>query len=257
MTRRKTREVQGGDDWEMVVHHLARAFPYPPTPDLAGRVEEGLLTRPARRAARRRTAWVALIVLLALGVLLAVPKVRASVLHFLRIGAIQINLDHEQRPAPATLPPLAIPGAPGAQLAGETTLDNVREQVDFPIRLPAYPRDLGAPKHVYLQDFGGPLVVLVWVEKADPSRARLSLHILGPGVVAMKGAPQIIAQTTVHRQPALWTEGPYMLIYSPHGANMAELVEGHVLLWEEDGLTYRLETDLSLEEARRIAESLQ
>jgi len=257
MTRRKRRESHGGDDWETVVHHLARAFPYPPTPDLAGRMEEALPTRPARRAVRWRTALVTLIGLLALAALLAVPKVRASVLHFLRIGAVQINLDHEQRAAPATLPPLVIPGAPGAQLAGETTLDNVRAKVDFPIRLPTYPRDLGTPDHVYLQDFGGPLVVLVWVDKADPSRAKLSLHILGPGVAAMKGEPQTIARTTVHGRPALWTEGPYMLVYASQGYSMSQLVEGYVLLWEEDGLTYRLETDRSLEESRRIAESLQ
>jgi hypothetical protein len=190
-------------------------------------------------------------------VLLAVPRVRAEVLHFLRIGAIQINLDRGQPPPTVALPALVIPGAPDARLAGETTLDNARSALDFPIRLPTYPRDLGQPDHVYLQDLGGPLVVLVWVDKTDPSRARLSLHVLGPGVAAMKGAPQTIARATVHGQPALWTEGPYMLMYVPQGYSMSWLIEGHVLLWEEDGLTYRLETDLSLEEARRIAESLK
>jgi hypothetical protein len=35
------------------------------------------------------------------------------------------------------------------------------------------------------------------------------------------------------------------------------LVQGHVLIWAEGGLTYRLESGLLLEEALRIAESLQ
>jgi hypothetical protein len=35
------------------------------------------------------------------------------------------------------------------------------------------------------------------------------------------------------------------------------LIEGNVLIWTEGDLTYRIETDLSLEEAIRIAESLQ
>jgi hypothetical protein len=35
------------------------------------------------------------------------------------------------------------------------------------------------------------------------------------------------------------------------------LIKGHVLIWEQEEITYRLETDLPLEEAVRVAESLQ
>jgi hypothetical protein len=35
------------------------------------------------------------------------------------------------------------------------------------------------------------------------------------------------------------------------------LINGHVLIWEEGNITYRLETALPLEEAIKIAESLQ
>jgi hypothetical protein len=35
------------------------------------------------------------------------------------------------------------------------------------------------------------------------------------------------------------------------------LLEGGTLVWEADGVTYRLETRLTLEEAIRIAESLR
>jgi hypothetical protein len=35
------------------------------------------------------------------------------------------------------------------------------------------------------------------------------------------------------------------------------LIDGHVLIWTDGNLTYRLETDLSLEEALKVAESLQ
>jgi hypothetical protein len=34
-------------------------------------------------------------------------------------------------------------------------------------------------------------------------------------------------------------------------------VEGRTLLWQQDGITYRLESHLTLEEARELAESLQ
>jgi hypothetical protein len=251
-SRLNTPESDLGEEWETTVQNTARAFPYPPTPDLARRIDEWWLAARAQRAAHLRRAWVALAVLVLLAALLAVPDVRASVLRILRIGAIEINLDNT-----STLPPLVIPGAPGWALAGETTLEAARAAVDFPIRLPSYPPELGAPERVYLQDFSGPLVVLVWVDPHDPSRARLSLHILGPGVFAGKGAPDSVVQTTVGGQPALWTDGPYLLVYAPGREEMLSLVTGHVLLWEQDRLTYRLETDLSLEEARHIAESLR
>jgi hypothetical protein len=34
-------------------------------------------------------------------------------------------------------------------------------------------------------------------------------------------------------------------------------VDGNTLIWEEQGITYRLESNLSLEEAVKIAESLE
>jgi hypothetical protein len=38
---------------------------------------------------------------------------------------------------------------------------------------------------------------------------------------------------------------------------MRRLVEGNTLIWEANGITYRLESHLSLEDALRIAESLK
>jgi hypothetical protein len=251
MTHRHPLDSDQGQDWETVVQQAARAFPYPPTPDLAARLADRVPLR--QRPVRLRRAWIALIALLLAAALWAVPEVRASVRHLLRLGAVQINLDDDT--PPVTLPPLVVPGAPGLQ--GETTLDAARAAVDFPIRLPSYPSDLGAPDHVYLQDFGGPLIVLVWVDPDDPSRARLSLHILGPGVFAGKGAPTSVESTSVDGRPALWTTGPYMLAVVGQRSAMVSLVEGHVLIWEADRLTYRLETNLSLEEARHIAEALK
>ncbi len=35
------------------------------------------------------------------------------------------------------------------------------------------------------------------------------------------------------------------------------MIDGHVLIWKKSSLTYRLETDLSLKEAIKIAESLE
>jgi hypothetical protein len=67
----------------------------------------------------------------------------------------------------------------------------------------------------------------------------------------------VIAQTTVNGQPAVWAEGPYILRVRNGYIDERRLIEGHVLIWKEGDVTYRLETDLSLEEAVKIAESLK
>ena len=48
-------------------------------------------------------------------------------------------------------------------LKGKTSLPAARARVDFPIRLPTYPPDLGSPDGVFLQDINGAVVVLVWL----------------------------------------------------------------------------------------------
>jgi hypothetical protein len=38
---------------------------------------------------------------------------------------------------------------------------------------------------------------------------------------------------------------------------LTRLIEGHVLIWENGNITYRLETALDLKEAVKVAESLK
>jgi hypothetical protein len=145
-------------------------------------------------------------------------------------------------------------------LAGETTLAEAQEQSGFPIRLPSYPAGLGSPDRIFFQNIGGPAVVLVWLDPNQPEWVRLSLHQLGPGTFADKGNPGSIQETTVNGRQALWTEGPYILQFwrgNRVDYDMRRLVTGRVLIWVEGEVTYRLETDLPLEEAVRVAESLQ
>jgi hypothetical protein len=157
-------------------------------------------------------------------------------------------------------PATASPAPAFIDLIGETTLEGARIRAPFPILLPSYPDDIGLPDQVYLQNAGGVLVVLVWLQPGSTDQVRLSLHILGEGVSASKGPLEEIAITDVHGQRAVWTTGPYLLLYRVGNRpemDFGTLVEGHVLVWESDGLTYRMETDLSMEEAVKIAESLQ
>ncbi len=251
----------------------ARALPYPPTPDLAAIFRGALPARPAARrrpplSARLGWAVAAILLVLLLG-LLAVPAVRAGVLEFLRIGAVRIHLVAPATPTPAptvtgtpppTPTPTATPLASVLDLAGQTTLADARVRAGFAIGLPTYPADLGEPDEVFLQDLDGSAVVLVWLEPNQPTQVRLSLHILSSSVLVdklLKQNPPGFEFTQVNGQQAVWTTGPYLIVARNGNYTQTRLVTGHVLIWTAGRLTYRLETDLPLDEAVRIAESIQ
>jgi hypothetical protein len=73
----------------------------------------------------------------------------------------------------------------------------------------------------------------------------------------VKQQPPEVETTDVNGRIAVWTTGPYVLMTQLGWLVEFRLVEGHVLIWADGPLTYRLETDLSLDEAVRIAESLR
>jgi hypothetical protein len=256
-----------------IENQLKRAgsdFIYPSTPDIAAQVMLKVeRTRPARERRRVRIAWAAGIVILVLITLMAVPPVRAQILEFLRFGAVRIFLS---TPTPAPTQTI-IPGTPTPaptttptplssflDLSGETSLAQSQQEASFPILLPTYPPDLGPPDKVFFQNAGGPTVILVWLQPGEPSQVRMSLVLLGPGSFAGKLLPEKVTDTTVAGEDALWLQGDHTLILrrgDDSTGNVELMVNANVLLWMEGDVTYRLETSLSLDEARRIAESLK
>ena len=255
---------------EEYLRRWSQGFPYPATPDIAGSVARRL-EREARPASllRPRLAWGVATLILLLGATLAIPPVRAQVLEWLQVGAIRIILSQPTpTPTPVATHPLAqagIPTAPStprpypslADLPGETSLAEAQSRLRFPIPLPAYPADLGEPDRVFLQNLGGQAVLLVWMDPEELERIRLDLLLMGPGAFGEKFAPPVIAETSVNGQPALWTEGPHTLYLGGMYQQVPLVVQANVLIWTEGEVTYRLETDLPLEEAVRIAESLE
>jgi len=216
------------NNWEAHLKSTAQAFLYPPTPNVAQAVMQRLALRgQARRRALGRLGWVTLVLaVIGVAITLAVPTVRAAVLEFLQIGAVRILL----APPTATSPPpllspssASLPPIPTSQqtfddkislldLAGETSLDEARTSVDFPIRLPAYPASLGLPDDVYMQDLGAPVVVLVWSSPEDHGKAWLSLHIIPSGSYTLeKVQPRVVQGATVNGLPAVWAEDPNLL----------------------------------------------
>lgn len=240
--------------FESQVRQAARALPYPPTPDLAG-------ARARRSTPRlrllRRPGWALVVILALLAGLLAVPPVRAALREVLQIGAVRIWLV-EPTPTPTATRPQPTPTSMVSvlQLSGATTLAEAQAEAPFPIRLPTFPPNLGEPDYVFLQNLDGVAVILVWMQDDQSNQVRLSLHLLSSDVIAWKMGPRRVTETTVGGQPAVWAEGPYVLSLRNGTWEPRQLVSGHVLIWQADDVTYRLESDLTLDEAVRVAESL-
>ena len=242
----------------------AATLQYPPTPNVAGAVRRRLRKdAPVKRLhTGPRLAWVAVALALAVFILLAVPEVRAGLIEFFQIGIVRIfpvapTATRLPAGAPVVTPrptPTPIPSV--LDLYGETALADAQKQAPFPIKLPTYPADLGQPDQVFSQFLGGSVVVLVWFDES--AKVSLALHIIENDSFAIeKIQPRLVERTIVNGRPAIWAEGPYMVQIRNGDYDARRLIEGHVLIWSEGGVTYRLETDLPMDEAVKIAESLE
>jgi hypothetical protein len=75
------------------------------------------------------------------------------------------------------------------------------------------------------------------------------------------GPSATLEVVTVNGAPAYWIEGPshFFGYVDPRGTNQVQdlRLASNVLLWEQDGLTFRLEASLTQEEAIAVAESVR
>jgi hypothetical protein len=251
---------------------ISKGLDYPRTPDIAGSVMKRIRSSTRPRFISRRLAWTLTIILILCSSLLLIPPARAAIIEFIQIGVVRIfrgeptPLPPPTAESPSGMTPLTpTPAATSSSLipilrniAGEATLEEAQRIVRFPILLPSYPPDLGNPDHVFVQNPDGAMVVLVWLDPQDPKQVLMSLHFIPTGSwVIDKRKPVVIQETTVNGQRAIWTVGPYPLKLSNGDIQFTRLIDGHVLIWADGDVTYRLETDLALDEALKIAESLQ
>jgi hypothetical protein len=239
------------EQWELKVQATAVTFPYPPTPDLTDGVRARLSVR-QQVAPRRSLAWAIGLLLLLAAALFSVPQVRATVAEMFRLGAITFVVRPEAAAAPtanATLPPLT-----DSILASLTplSLTEARAHLAAPLRLPTYPADLGLPDDVYAS---GETAVFLWRDPQQPAAVRLSLYQIEVEDFATK-AVEMVQATAVNGREAFWLAGPHFFRLADGRYEAWLFVEGHVLIWWEGDVTYRLEGAASLDEAIRIAESL-
>lgn len=253
------------NEFEKQLIDISKGMDYPPTPDIAGFVSARLRPAKSPRVISKTWAWSLTIVLILLLSLLLIPPARAAILEFIQIGIVRIfpqPTEPTAEPITTATPQTQTPQTPTPNatllfletIAGKTTLADAQAKVNYPILLPA---DMGEPDYVYIQDADGDMTILVWLDPQNPQTVLLSLHFIPDGSWAItKVSPTVIEETTVNGVRAIWAVGQYPLKFSNGDLEFTRIVNGNVLIWADDIITYRLETDMSLEEAIQIAESL-
>jgi hypothetical protein len=239
---------------ERALAELGRELEVPPVPDLVPVVLARI--EPQRAALLRPRRWVLVVaatVLAALLATLAIPDARSALLRILRIGGEQIVLVD-------ALPEVTGPAGPAleATLGTRTTIDRARRGAGFDLR------ELETqPDRVYLGDRG-----TVWFLYGMPSRVRLlvaqtPLHSVNELLFLKKLASPGTRVEEVDVDGArgfLLTGEPHFVLLVDQAGEVVEetaRLARDVLVWERDGVAYRLEGDFTRDEAVELARSLR
>src|SRR3990172_3332758 len=241
-----------------MLERAAASVQYPSTPQLRARVLARIAAPPIE-ARERRPAWAlpalaaAISLVAAAGASLAVPGSREAIADF--FGIEGSKLEPLPRPPVGTTPtPFPTPQDIDSG-AVPSSLEQARTRA-FDPALPGRQQ----PDAVYLVQYGVATGVILRFADFD------LWEVDGDGAFEGgfgKGAPAgvTITDTTVNGHPARWIGGgPHFVeYYDADGHRVSETartVERNTLIWRTDFALYRLETDLSLEDALAIAESL-
>jgi hypothetical protein len=195
---------------------------------------------------------------------LAVPAARTTVAEWLGLRGVEISF------VPEAPTPAGTPAGAALRLGRPIGLDEVRARVPFPVLTPSLP-ELGAPDEVYLdQTVPRGQVALVYRPRPGLPQAATGVGLLltqfrgdveRPLAQKGVGPGTSLQSVTVSGTTGFWIEGgPHFFMYRDAAGNIREetlRLAGNVLLWERDGVTYRLESSLPRDEALRIAESLR
>lgn len=283
-------------EFEKLENALVRAgreVNFPATPPLAARVREEVSRAPAREEEMRRTVrprfWLSLTaaMLVALGLLFALPGAREAVAQFLGLRGLRIFYASptptvtptaasslaatvpasvaitpvpqvKATPRPSTTPTIHPPA-----LCCETTLAEAQKRARFKLLVPPGP----PPDRVYYQNVfdNGEQVVMVFGDPASPRFTLYQAQRWIYGKLVGEQSQTILQETVVNGNRALWLGGaPHLLVrLDANGQPMYETqraVDANTLVWETgndyDGIIYRLETKGSLNDAVRFAEAL-
>jgi len=236
---------------------LGAAIAFPATPPLAAAVAERL-RRPA--APRRWSFGRSLAIALAATLLLAGIAAAFGIV----VGGLRLTF------GPASFSPgPSFRVGPGLGVA--TTLADARAAAGFTVRVPTLSA-LGEPDSVYLFEppSGGVVTLLYGSRPGIPSDPETGIGLIitqfrgdiGPEVFEkMINSGVTLDATRVNGLPGWWVAGgEHFFFFRDANGKVVESTlrsAGPTLIWEEDGVTTRVEGAGSLAEALRVAASLR
>jgi hypothetical protein len=230
-------------DLERDLVALAAFVDVPAERDLAPAVLARLGQQPVRRHVpryagswRRAAGIAALVLVVGLAATMAVPDARTAVLRLLGIkGATVIRVDE--------LPPAATAPVEFGESVGIAEAERV---VGFrPLLI-----DGRSPDDVRINRFSPFFIVLLYGEPGV--RLRLT-QTVGGVIEKYAGVDQPVERVEVDGEPGIWVEGRHV-VSEPFGLPR---LSGNVILWEQEGLTLRLEGRFTKEQALDLARSVR
>ena len=245
---------------EALLTRTARSVEYPPTPNLGARVTAALREpEPTPQTLLRRPAFGFVLLAVAIFVVaaLAITPSRDAIARL--FGVEGSNIEFLPTPLPgetATPFPTAVANVtPDPRGVSPVELDRLPELVGFAAALPAVPEERIESTLLF---YGSDPVLVHRYPGFDLWQSRIEGYASFGKSVRPDGT---VEEVEVGDAPGLWVTGAeHIVSYSDRtGAHIAasqRIVEGSTLIWRTDAFFYRIETDLSLDEALRIAETL-
>lgn len=260
-------------DHDALERHLARLrtdLVFPKTPNIASTLALNDMpgsAEPSRTMVRRLVPWswpVLAAAAVMIGILaFAIPGTRSTLASWFDFPGIRIEVGTDEQAPPA--PPTSIGGT--LLLGKQVTTEDATKAARFEIVAPAGERVTGVPETYLLQRDGATIVSLLY-----PASPKLpEIGTTGVGLLLMQidspDATAVFAKRSMNEQSPVsvkvngemgtWIEGGTLTIEPVYASGTFERSSGNVLIWERNGVTYRMESALTMADAVALAERLQ
>jgi hypothetical protein len=242
---------------------LAEDIQFPQSPDFATSLTAHLTPRPVRVDWRHRVLLVAAVIVIVIAATLAIPDSRTAIANWLGLGGIRIEfvdelLDRDDRVAidSSLIVGEEIDIEDVSLWPGNTVMTLPNAKVER-----AYIRTDNSAKTVSLFYLPGDDLP----EIGETGVGALLMQFDSPKsftlMIKQSGFPEDGTFTQVGEDEGYWVPSGNLIAipYDPQDAFGLESVSretGNVLLWQADGITYRLETNLNRVQAVALAKSL-
>lgn len=235
-------------DLEVELVAVGARLDHPDGDELIARVR----SRCATAHRRRRATVLAVAAAVTIVVATALPQPRAAIADWLRIGGVEIRSEHATPDSTARRPVAEATTSSTVPVQAFTSVTAARPHIEFDPRVPdgdpaVVSVDRRVPGGMLELDYGDFAIA----EFQSPTSGAFMTKVVDPQVR--------LTATTLFGRPGMWLEGAHTVTYLDRDGTRREdttVKEGNVLLYSVSGITYRIEGPPSLDDARRIAESM-